>query len=814
MLRKIGLALVLCWVARLARAVVLEGVGYADDASAGEAWQPQGESPRAKLFMDGSLKRSLVFQAPFATLKDWRVYWDLPVQADLSADAQILVSVRSPDPSAISQGILFFHSGAGWYRLPAFSVSGDWTEVVLSKAQAATEDQPSGWDKVDKIRLSFLPGEKRDTSIELSGISTRGGWPLAYLGAVGGYQDLSASAAAFRLAAKGQPQAADVEARLLQAQALLASATAASDPDQRQALILKGREQVAQAYALIQSPREDEFRCVWVHTGDGVRAQGGARVQRWKEALPQMKAQGYNAVAANMLWSGVAYYPSKIVPNAPGVATEGDYLQELVDAAKPLGMQVHVWKVMWQFSEGWLAPAGVSEPFRRQGRLQMDAQGKELPWLCPCDERNRKYELDAIKEVAKNYAIDGIHLDYIRWDGDKGSFTPMCRERFEKWSKQKVAAWPQDVLAGGSRQGQWQDFKRDVITSFVREVRQALKKIKPQLQLSAAVFPDAGIARNAVFQDWPRWVQEGLVDWVSTMTYNEDAAGFKATVTQQKALMAPGVKLRPGMEFTYDGGRVLALDAAVDEIKALRDLGLDGFAVFEWRDHLQDSVGPYLRAGLLRSGPYQPVATFERALPAYARPAQAQKGRPLDLKAGKDGSVLLDDFEDGNLANEAQGSWILDADSNKLGTVAGPQPLQAQAGGAHGSKYYLGFKGHYGKAQAPWPYATLLTYLNPDHAPVDLSAFKGLGFYARGDGKAYEVVLHEPVVKDFAYFRARFQAGKDWAPVSLDWKAFKQPGWGQPVESDFGDVDQLQFGPSGLSDEDFGLDIDDVRFVR
>jgi uncharacterized lipoprotein YddW (UPF0748 family) len=279
-------------------------------------------------------------------------------------------------------------------------------------------------------------------------------------------------------------------------------------------------------------------------------------------------------------------------------------------------MQVHAWKVMWQFAEGWLAPAGVSEPFRAAGRMQTDAQGQLLPWLCPCDARNRAYELDAIVELARRYDVDGIHLDYIRWSGEQGSFTPMCRARFEAWSGTPVAHWPQDVLAAGARQPQWQAFKREVITSFVRETRHALKLIKPRLQLSAAVFPDPVQARVAVFQDWPLWVKEGLVDWVATMTYNEDAAAFKAALAQQKAVMLnPAVKLYPGIQFTYDG-HTLALDAAVDEIKAVRELGLEGFTVFQWRDPLQDDIGPYLRAGLLRGGPYLPVARHQRGMPA------------------------------------------------------------------------------------------------------------------------------------------------------------------------------------------------------
>lgn len=800
--------------------LAIPGAGVAAEAAAVEEvaavhgpWKAQAGSRPPVPFVHGDRKQALRFQAALSRDSGWRVYWDLDLKADWSREEQILITLRATDAGAVAQGTLYVRSGTGWYRLAPFTVDRDWSVAVLNKAQAVAEGTPTGWHAVDGLRLAFSPAAKRDTAIDLASLGTRRHLPDAHLGAVGGHPGLDQVAAAFRAAAQGPSQRAEVDVRLLQAQALSAQAAQAGGGPTRKALILQGRERVAQAYALVQTPRDGEFRALWVHHGDGPRAQGGNRVKRWKQALPEMKAQGYNAVLPNVLWSGVAFYPSQIVPTHAGVAQEGDYLKEIIDAAQPLGMQVHAWKVMWQFGEGWLAPTGVSQPFRAAGRLQLDAQGRELPWLCPCDERNRQYELAAIKELAANYAVDGIHLDYLRWDGDQGSFTPMCRERFEAWSKTRVANWPRDVLATGSRHAQWQDFKRHVMTSFLRQTRLALNQLKPGLQLSAAVFPDPLQARNAVFQDWPSWVKEGLVDWISTMTYNEDAAGFKSALLRQTALMVnPAVKLYPGMQFTLGGAQTLALESAVDQIKAVRELGLPGFVVFEWRDHLLDGLAPYLRAGLLREGPYAPVSLHQRPAPPPMKLAAGDRGRPLGLRPGNGGSLLLDDFEGVPLLNLARGLWGLEVDPHGLGTTAGPLPLRLQPGGARGSRFSLGFKGHLGKSVAPWPYAVLHAALNAERAPVDLGPFKGITFYARGDGKPYEVVLRQRVVKDYGYFRATFRVGSEWQRVDLDWKDFSQPAWAQPVARGFVDVDRIDFSPWGISDSNFELWIDEVSF--
>ena len=793
-------------LASQARALVLDNFGYKDTAALQAVWQAQGESKAPEATMGGDMVRAARLACPFSALKDWRVYWDRDVKADLSSSEQVTVKLRSPDSGAIGQVILYFRSGGGWYRMPAFPVGPNWETKVLARSQAAAEDKPAGWDKVDHLRIAFLPGAKRDTYVDLAEIGARSGWPLSYLGSLGGYKDLADASKNLKSLAKGKPCESDVAERLRQAQSLQAKAEAEHDPEARQDLILQGRDKVAQAYALVQEPKAGEFRCVWVHQGDGLRALGGDRVMRWKEAIPALKAAGFNAIAPNMLWSGTAFYPSSVVPVNHKVKEEGDYLQEILDAAKPLGMKVHVWKVMWQLGEGWLADPGVTEPFRKKGKLQVDANGKEQPWLCPCDEDNRNYEEAAILEAAK-YPIDGIHLDYIRFSGQDFSYTKMCRSRFES-SHKKVEHWPADCAPGGSRFDEYAAFKREVITSFVREVREKLKKKKPALELSAAVFAYVGIARDSVSQDWPAWAKEGLVDWLSTMTYTEDAAGFRAAVALQKEEMGPKTRLYPGMQVTFDAGRVVALDTLVDEIKAVRELGLGGYTLFEYRDQLQDTVFPYMAAGLTREGDYK---LSIRDTPAYAKAAVPQKGAALEAKGNE---LLIDNFEDGNLVNSLRSSWTAEADANRLGTTVAPKPLALFQGGAGKSKHALGITGHFGKNQAPWPYVMLRTGFNPGSDPADLSPFKELVFKAKGDGKNYEVVLSQAAVKDFGFYRSVFSAGKDWAEVRLPFKNFMQPGWAGPVKKSFLDVSGIQFSPSGMNDEDYEFEIDDVKLVK
>ena len=64
----------------------------------------------------------------------------------------------------------------------------------------------------------------------------------------------------------------------------------------------------------------------------------------------------------------------------------------------------------------------------------------------------------------------------------------------------------------------WKQWRMDCITSLVKDVNQSAKRIKPDIQVTAAVFYKKDSA-DGVLQDWQRWVRDGYVDYVIPMAY-------------------------------------------------------------------------------------------------------------------------------------------------------------------------------------------------------------------------------------------------------------------------------------------------------
>ncbi len=178
--------------------------------------------------------------------------------------------------------------------------------------------------------------------------------------------------------------------------------------------------------------------------------------------------------------------------------------------------------------------------------------------------------------------------------------------------------------------------------------------------------------------------------------------------------------------------------------------------------------------------------------------------------------LLIDDFEKGGGANALGGSWSADCDQNHLGTVLNPLPFTPTAGGVPGSeKYAAHISGHLGRSVAPWPYAELTGSLNTSGTAADLSDFKAIEFWAKGDGKFYSLVLARAAVEDYGNYRLDFKGAPEWTKVVLNFTDFKQPNWARQVPYKLSDVLFLAFEPNAdFSDEDFDLWLDDITLVK
>jgi len=344
------------------------------------------------------------------------------------------------------------------------------------------------------------------------------------------------------------------------------------------------------AFCLAQTPLPGEFRAFWCHSALGVPGMD------WDEAIRRLAENGFTAIIANMLSGGVVYYPSKVLPAAKAVAERGDQIRECLAACRKYGVQLHVWKVDWNLMN---APKEFADKMRDEHRLQMSFRGNEEPWLCPSHPENQKLEIAAMLELVRNYDLDGIHFDYIRYPGNDFCFCDGCRERFQHAIGASLSAWPADVLPGGSRRQQWLDWRRDNITTVVKAVSEQARALKPKLKISAAVFRYWNVDRDTVGQDWKLWCDKGYLDFVCPMDYTSSKLRFEDMVSQQVS-WAGKVPCYPGLGVSASSSHFGA-DRAIEEIEITRRHQTGGFVIFNYGANESRELLPQLGAGITRT---------------------------------------------------------------------------------------------------------------------------------------------------------------------------------------------------------------------
>lgn len=364
----------------------------------------------------------------------------------------------------------------------------------------------------------------------------------------------------------------------LEARRLAESARAALAEEQYSEALASAQEVqsvVQRARAACFPSRPFEMRGAWMgFPGDDID---------WEAIMTELEAANFNAVFPNMCSPGASAYPSDVLPQV----TERDHLTECIEAAHAHGIEVHPWRANWQVIR---AAEGVIDRFFDEGRFVVaveQAMGEEeldqryvwsRRWLDPSDERNRQLEVAAMEEMARNFDVDGIHYDFMRYPSSRYCYCDRCREQFEEWAGVTVEDWPSDCWEGGKHLAAYRDWRRHLQTSLVTEMRERLAAIDPKLQISLAARASVTGAPESDAQDWITWSREGSLDFLCPMNYSAEVEVFRAKLEPQMELVGGTIPVYAGIGVSPT--RSATPVNLSQQIALARELGADGFLIF------------------------------------------------------------------------------------------------------------------------------------------------------------------------------------------------------------------------------------------
>ncbi len=271
-----------------------------------------------------------------------------------------------------------------------------------------------------------------------------------------------------------------------------------------------------------------EFRGFWVDAYN----PGLKTPQQVSQLVDDAKRANANAILAQVRRRGDAYYLSNIEPRTADVTlTPGfDPLQDLINKAHAEGIEVHAWLVALPVYRQKTSPEVPTHVWQQHGPnaalednwAMLTYRGEAPGYLDPGHPDAADYTVSVYLDVLKHYEIDGLHLDYIRYEDQDFGYNPTSIARFNSLTGQNGIPKPTNPA--------WMQWRRDQVTNLVRKLYIESLAIKPDVKLSAAVIawgrgPKTdgewykSSAYTKVFQDWQSWLHEGIIDIAMPMVY-------------------------------------------------------------------------------------------------------------------------------------------------------------------------------------------------------------------------------------------------------------------------------------------------------
>lgn len=286
-----------------------------------------------------------------------------------------------------------------------------------------------------------------------------------------------------------------------------------------------------------------EMRGLWVTRFDWTSFNRPADPARIDQIVNDAAGAGFNAIFFQVRGSADAYYTPGLEPWAPRVSggTLGqppdplwDPLAYFVEKAQARGIQLHAYINVHPVWDNCTEPPPETTP-RGLYYLLRDAYGETngtvnaLQWTAagephcsaywrfsPAASVANDHVVAVAADLVNRYAIDGIHLDHVRYGGGTLSCDPVSE-----------AAYGAPCF-GNNGQLPYDEWQRRQINGLVQDIYESvILPARRQVMLSAAVWPiyrdywGWGVrdGYSYYYQDSQAWIKGGYIDTLSPMIY-------------------------------------------------------------------------------------------------------------------------------------------------------------------------------------------------------------------------------------------------------------------------------------------------------
>jgi uncharacterized lipoprotein YddW (UPF0748 family) len=338
-----------------------------------------------------------------------------------------------------------------------------------------------------------------------------------------------------------------------------------------------------------------EWRGIWINRFE----YSPNSVSSIESRIANAAAMGITDVMWQVRGQADALYESQFETPAQSWNQSIDPLQVAIDAAHANGVRLHAWLNTMPVWNGSTAPTNPNHVYYNtdpsfrvtdiNGNLEpLNGSYVKVNHVLP---EVQSHINSVVADLASNYDLDGIHLDYVRWlgpgAGSSEGFKPDWN--FLPHDADAHALYLQETglnAADGStlaKRDAYRGWVQGKITQLVSTVGDTVDAIETtsgrEIVYSAAVWNNPTTARNQYLQDYRTWLEQDLLDVAMPMIYlsesnNHLMEGFLddifATPTNTQVSIGLGTYLHTAsgggvdetiaqMNQVYDDGRASSL---------------------------------------------------------------------------------------------------------------------------------------------------------------------------------------------------------------------------------------------------------------
>ena len=356
----------------------------------------------------------------------------------------------------------------------------------------------------------------------------------------------------------------------------------------------------------------EEVRALWVTRSSLASPEQIARL------VQDARDSGFNTLLVQVRGRGDAWFTQGLEPRPEALsnsAPDFDPLARTLTQAHAAGLRVHAWinvnlissavtlprdrtHVVHAHPEWLMVPRALGRELARVNPRSPAYVSRLAAWARANDSRVEglysspilpeaaRHLEGIVDDLAKRYAIDGLHMDYLRYPTAEFDYSASALAAFRasvindltelERARLDARQTREPLVYADTFPKRWADYRRARLSDLVARVRTALKKQRPRALVTAAVKPDPLEAANQRMQDWQDWAARGLLDAICPMAYTDNVTRFSQTVTGATRSAAP--------QPLWAGIGAYRLDSAqtVAHIKAARAAGARGIALFSY----------------------------------------------------------------------------------------------------------------------------------------------------------------------------------------------------------------------------------------